>query len=650
MRLFHLEKNDLMIAKKVLLFFVCFTILLQNSVAGKSREELAVDKIPKGLLINANAVVRSYHRVMDIAKVDNITVSDEYAITIFNEQGKKYATLYSTYDKMRKIKSISGFLYDKDGKLVKYAKKKDILDYSMSSFIFFDDYRCKSIDFNYSSYPYTVVYTIEYTNHYSYWIPEWEPSPGRDCAIVSANADITYTHNIPLRYRTFHINDSLQSIENGGKQRLSLTLADIPAKGNTELLPTETFFLPTLILASDSFSIDGYNGRMSNWAEFGKFFYQLNANRDELPMDKKVIVHHLTDTCKSDYSKIKVLYEYLKHNTRYVCIVLGIGGFQTYDAKYVAEKGYGDCKALSNYMMAMLKEVGIKSYATLVYGGKDERRTMQLDFPYYAFNHIILCVPQGQDTTWLECTSKTLPAGHLSSFTNHRNVLLMTEDGGKVATTNESNDADNVLRRNAVVRFDKQDDILANINLHLSGEYWDIASSYLSEKSTSEQEKFVNEFVSIPTFTISDTKINNKEERSPNMDIVFSLKGNGTIRHTSQRVFLSTNFFKHNVTFPSNHEIRIEPFEIRYTLNIIDTISIQMPENYSVDELPKEVNIKYAFGSYTGKVYLENGGLKLAVSFMQQKGIYSAAEFGEYLAFCKAIKHGVGDIVLKNTK
>jgi hypothetical protein len=113
---------------------------------------------------------------------------------------------------------------------------------------------------------------------------------------------------------------------------------------------------------------------------------------------------------------VKALYAYLQSTTHYISIQLGIGGWQPLEAADVSRTGFGDCKALSNYMRAMLKVIDIPSYYTVI-STKKER--FLSDYPNFTqANHVILMVPLANDTVWLECTSQTLPFGYI-----HRDIM-----------------------------------------------------------------------------------------------------------------------------------------------------------------------------------------------------------------------------------
>jgi hypothetical protein len=48
-----------------------------------------------------------------------------------------------------------------------------------------------------------------------------------------------------------------------------------------------------------------------------------------------------------------------------------------------------------------LKGIGIKGYYTWIYGGYSER-FISKDFTSDEFKHIVVCVPNGKETLWME--------------------------------------------------------------------------------------------------------------------------------------------------------------------------------------------------------------------------------------------------------
>ena len=67
---------------------------------------------------------------------------------------------------------------------------------------------------------------------------------------------------------------------------------------------------------------------MKSWEEFGLWINSLCQGMDVLPDDARAKVHELTDTCATDWDKVRVLYNLLRRHTRYVSIQLGIGGYR----------------------------------------------------------------------------------------------------------------------------------------------------------------------------------------------------------------------------------------------------------------------------------------------------------------------------------
>lgn len=96
---------------------------------------------------------------------------------------------------------------------------------------------------------------------------------------------------------------------------------------------------------------------MSSWQSYGIWQNSLLTGRDQLAEPIKLKLRELTAGCNTPREKVQAVYNYLAETTRYVSIQLGIGGLQPIAASDVCRAGFGDCKGLSNYTHAMLKEL-----------------------------------------------------------------------------------------------------------------------------------------------------------------------------------------------------------------------------------------------------------------------------------------------------
>ena len=109
-------------------------------------------------------------------------------------------------------------------------------------------------------------------------------------------------------------------------------------------------FLPKAEFSLDQFSLEGKQGNLTQWNEFGNWFYQnlINPVSEVTPaLQAEVAALNLTG---STHDKVKKLFQYMQSKTRYVAIMEGIGGWKPMLVEDVRKKGYGDCKALTNYM------------------------------------------------------------------------------------------------------------------------------------------------------------------------------------------------------------------------------------------------------------------------------------------------------------
>lgn len=470
-------------------------------LAAIAQEDYAVSKIDPALVTGASAVKRYELIRFDIKDPSSAVYYYKRAVTILNENGDDQAGWSEGYDKYNTIRSIDATLYDAQGKKIRVLKKAEISDVTGNSeSSLADDNRIKRHNFYYKIYPYTVEYEVEIKQNQLMFIPTWIPIEDEDFSVEKSIFEISCPADYKIRYKAFNYNNE-PAISGTNAKLYRWEAKNLTAIKDEYACPEWRKITPTVVVGATNFEIDGYKGNMADWKEFGKFVYSLKQNRDKLPEGVKATVHELTDNVTDVKKKIELLYHFMQQNTRYISIQLGIGGWQPFDAEYVATKKYGDCKALTNYMYSLLKEANIPSVYTLVRAGGANRAIFD-DFPAQQFNHVILSVPLAKDTVWLECTSQTLPAGYLSGFTSNRYALMIKEDGGSLVKTPRYSFKDNLQVRKINGVLDENGKLNADIVTAYYGQQQDELFDMINSYSKKEQLEYLKKEIDLPNYDI----------------------------------------------------------------------------------------------------------------------------------------------------
>ena len=617
----------------MLKYIVLFIIGYLNLINVTAQNNYAVNMISTQLLPRANVVKRWEEINIQIKDDGNATIYTKYALTIFNSGGDAAADMEEFYDQLISIESIQGTLYDASGKKIKSLKKSDIEDVSgTSSSSLADDNRLKKHSFNCRNYPYTVEYETVVSHRGIFYLPKWIPVSDEKFSVEKSKLIVRCPLNYKLRYKGF--NYPKEPIINtiGQSSVYEWKIENIPAIIHEDYQPAWHEITPSIYLAPTNFEMQNYIGNMSDWMSFGKFGYTLNHGRDILPEKIKQRVHALSDGLKTNTEKIKVLYEYLQENTHYISVQLGIGGWQTFDANYVATKGYGDCKALSNYMYALLKEAGIKSFYTWIKAGNNNNSFLD-DFPSNQFNHCIVCVPQAKDTIWLECTSQTLPMGYLSGFTSNRNALLIDDTGGKLVRTPVYKKTDNSQVRKIIASINEEGLLAATVTTVYKAEQQDRLELEMSAYSKEKMGEHLQTKLNLPSYKINEFKYIADKGILPIVTEIFTLTANNYASISGKRIFINPNIL--NVWYAKIKDASSRKFDIKLSNAYIDidSVEISIPAGYTPESVPGNTAITNKFGSYKTQFILSAGKINYIREHQQNGGHYpatDAAELAEY--------------------
>ena len=633
---------------KKILFLVSFILIAVFSKAADP--DYAVSVIPANLLKNAIVVKRIDQVEFKIISPVSTIYSRHYAFTILNEKGQDYSEFEMLYDKLRKITLLEGALYDAAGKKIKKIKTKDFSDVSaVDDISLIDDSRKKFHQFYRNEYPFTVEYFVEVSFNNTFVFPAWLPQEDEKMSVMESNYTLTFPENYNVRFKAFNFkNIPATTVEKGLKKMewriKNINAFDIPFKVGSfrELVPV-VFFAPT------NFELEGYKGDMKSWSDFGKFQWSLNKERDILPANITQKVNALTIGISDKKEKIKVLYQYLQNNTRYISVQLGIGGWQPFNAISVAQNGYGDCKALTNYMYSLLKAANIKSYYTIVSAGDSYQAQTRVidDFPSNQFNHVILCVPLEKDSVWLECTNQQLPAGYVGGFTANRKALLIKEDNGVLVSTPKYGINENEQVRKIDAALDAEGNLKMKVNTSFKALQQDNLFSILSNNSTIKIKDWLQKAFALPTYTVNEVSHKITKGILPSITQELDISSSNYATVTGKRMFITLNILNRSNAKYEEEEGRTADIIFDYAYRDVDDIKMDIPAGYHVESIGKDISLKSKYGNYTVSVKAEGKSLVYHRMLEQFDGRFPASEQKEIIAFYNQIyKNDRRDIIL----
>jgi len=586
---------------------------------------------------DANVVCRSNELRIEIKEPGKAKIYRKYVYTILNEAGDRYSFFYTYYDKFNDVHDIDGTLFDASGKELKNVKKKDIADLSGNDDAsLMIDTRFKLHSFYYRTYPYTVEYEEEKTMNGVFDLPDWHPQQTNLMSVEYSKLTVITPKNLDIRYKQFNYADKPVVTEVNDQKIYSWEVKNLTAKSFEQLQPSWREILPSVLVAPTSFEIQDYKGEMSSWENFGMFINSLLKDRNTLPDAVKQKVHELTSGITDKKEKVKVLYNFLQQNTRYISVQLGIGGWQPFDANYVFTKRYGDCKALSNYMVALLKEAGINANYVLIRAGDDEEDIVT-DFPSNQFNHATVCVPLDKDTMWLECTSQTVAPGYQGDFTGNRHALLIDDKGGHIIRTTYYKADDNRQQRWITSEIDETGKLTANIKTHYTCLQQDDLHGKINHLSKDKILESLKKDIDLPDYDIVNFNYEEKKIEKPAVDEQLQLVANNYASVSGRRMFIMPNILNRNNVKLKTEEQR--KYDIDYPSSFIDndTVSIKIPSGFNIESMPKDVVINNKFGDYEIHFKVDGENVSCTRMYKRSEGRFPPSDYAELVKFYESM-------------
>jgi hypothetical protein len=566
-------------------------------------------------------------------------------IKINSRNGEIYCKVSLPFSPLLKLSSIKANISDKNGIVVRKLKKSEIsIKHSISDLSFYEDDMLKFFTLKHNSYPYYVNYSykLEYKNYIDFI--DWDPILSYSLPTLDAKLTLQVSSNECIRIRTRKV-DPPQIVEAEGLVNYTWnTSYDDIIKGEYFSSPPGES-VPSIRITPEKFHFE-IDGTTTGWVDYGNWQHEINEGLSDLPLSEIISINEAVADVESIREKVKILYNKLQDETRYINISIETGGLKPYPASYVAEKKYGDCKALSNYFKSVLSEIGVESFYAKVYAGS---RVHSVDTNFVApqFNHIVLMVPVAQDTLWLDCTSDN-PFSYIGTFIQNRLAFIIDKDNSHFVKIPQMK-VEDVLqsKKLAISRGAENTSTTDFIVMNRGKSYEQLMSLFLNVNKSTCQNILRSSFVDYG-FDPIDISLITPLRDSKSIELKYNASSTQVIRKFGSEHVLTIPQFQ----FPlfEDPESRKRTVQIDYPIFEMDTIIFKLNNSEKIASKTGDFELKSKFGSYSSKSEIIENNLLIYKSLLLFPGVVKMEEYPAFYEFANKIHRADSNIRFTYTR
>ena len=561
-----------------------------------------------------------------------------YVVQINDKSAENLSQIEIPFEKGDKLDILEAYSIDRNGEIIAKPGKKDILTSSnISEGTFYADLYKRTFSLHGNTYPYRIVYSYRIISSGFLAIARWTPLPYSNISTEEASLRIEIPYNYNIRISSsgdfIHTVDSLQK-----SYILRWVIKDVDPVAYEVFSPEIRELKPFVNIVPLDFTM-GVRGSMADWQSFGQWNDLLNMDLLDLPVSDQLKVTEIVKGIADKHERIRRLYHYMQDNTRYINVKMDIGGLKSYPASYVSINKYGDCKALSTYMKALLFQAGIRSYYTLVNAG-EERGYIDKDFPGQQFNHVILCVPLESDTIWLENTAGYVPFNYLGTFTQNRLGLLINGRNSTLVKIPEM-ELDDFLNETVYhITLNSQGSGNAVISKTMRGDEFVRYAAMKNVLGERDQKEELEKDLRLNNFESNEWIISQDDRDIPVIKITANLKLTNQVRKIGNSLILtSPPIESFQPDLPAD---RKNPVKVFYPVYRRDSVyyDFTAPDPYEI-KLPGDVNIETAYGKYSSAYSLDGRRILIVRTFCLYSNCYKTTEYPEFYSFFDRINNSL---------
>ncbi len=388
------------------------------------------------------------------------------------------------------------------------------------------------------------------------------------------------------------------------------------------------------------------------WRGIGEWYTALSHDRLAATPDIAAKAAELT-TGKTDfYDKAEAIADFLQKQIRYFVIEMGVGGFQPHSAEDIFRGKYGDCKDKATLLSAMLSTVGIHSDLVMVH---TRRGVIDPDAPSIEGNHMIAAIeiPKGYDSPRLHSvvtasngkrylifdpTWELTPFGQIEDNLQGSYALLVEGADSQVIQIPVLSPDLNTIHRSGTLQLTADGSLKGNITVTRFGDLAEQGRYVFAHEDATKQQQYVDGSVShdLMAASVTGLKVQNIAALDKDLTTSFDLTADHFANSVGPLIMVRPRVFG-SYTLPVDHKNRKVAIDLRQTMQGTDSFDIQLPDGYTVDELPDPVKADVGFASYQSSTVLDGRTLHYTRTFTLRQVSLPADKYADLQHFVALI-------------
>jgi hypothetical protein len=616
-----------------------------------ARFAVAKDSVPDWVRVAAQQTIPSYPATTNaVVLLDETTCTvgqdgraverHRHVIKILRPAGHEDATVYVGFDKDTKLLNLHVWSIGPDGH--EYAvKDNEIGDFGYGgSGNFYEDDRYKVVHAPGRDPGGVIAY--EYAQNIHPYLTEIDWHFQGDVPSLSSNFTLELPQNFSYTAAWAHAKP-VEPIDLE-HQRYRWEMKNVPAVDldRVPMHPSESSLAGRMVVHYSSPGMAIQTG--DTWRSIGEWYQQLAKDRVLASPEIAAEAAALTAGKSDFYDRSEAVAEYVQQKVRYFVVEMGIGGWQPHPAGEIFRNGYGDCKDKATLLAAMLSSVGIHSTLVLV----DTRRNMiDPSAPSMFGNHMIAAIeiPKGYDSPKLKSvvTAKTGKRYLIFDPTWEKTAFGQLEHNlqGGYGVLVEGSDSQlvqfpvlsptlNTIHRSATFELLADGSLKGSVTEKRFGDVSEGRRDLYTSGDKKDQDEFLDHVLQqdFTSFKVSDVKVENVGSLNKELTTTYSLDASRFGKEMGPLLMVRPRVLGRE-DLGLDHEPRTVPIDLRETMQVEDDYSIQLPDGYTVDELPEPVKFDQDFASYHSSSKLDGKTLRYSRTYTVREVTLPASRYGD---------------------